>query len=40
MSDYLGEAQDMRHMEQCLSDVSGEGLGSFANMPGVFNLSL
>ena len=36
MWDYLGEAQDMRHMEQCLSNVSREGLGSFANTHGVF----
>lgn len=26
MWDYLGEAQDMRHMQQCLSHVSRKGL--------------
>lgn len=31
-----GEAQDMRHMVQCLSNVSRERLGSFANTHGFF----
>ena len=34
MWDYLGEAQDMRHTQQCLFNVSREGLGSSASAHG------
>lgn len=36
LSGGWGGAQDMGHTQQCLSNVSREGLGSFANMRGFF----
>lgn len=40
MWDYLGEAQDMRHKQQCLSNVSREGLEVLQTCEDFLGLSL